>query len=366
MINKGLKIGEVVIGAGLLAVLAVSGLVLGVAVAGPNPEALVEAELTQLYGDKFYREDPHWRANACQACHRSSPQGDELHLRGDDNSRCTVCHTRGRASREPHPVGGSAGDRVVIPAGFPLDVEDKITCRTCHDHTPACQRRDRKDATNLLRPAPAPVTGEPELLSFCYSCHLREDIEGYNPHERQLHNGEIEPRRCLFCHSRVLDPREELENREYHLRKEMSVICIGCHLLTPHAGAAEHLERPSDKTLAAMQEAQRELGVVFPLDEKGRVACATCHNPHESAIFPVGHPAGVRYDEEELPPEVVRKYEELAVTDQPVRRSFRLGVPDFRAKLRPVSELKPERNMRLPARDGTLCAACHGAGGIDR
>ncbi|MFU8819691.1 MAG: hypothetical protein ACNA74_08230, partial [Desulfurivibrio sp.] len=98
MINKGLKIGEVMMGAGLLAVLAVSGLVLGVAVAGSNPEASVEVELTQLYGDKFYREDPHWRANACKACHRSSPQGDELHLRGDDNSRCTVCHTRGRAS----------------------------------------------------------------------------------------------------------------------------------------------------------------------------------------------------------------------------------------------------------------------------
>ncbi|ADH86784.1 hypothetical protein DaAHT2_2113 [Desulfurivibrio alkaliphilus AHT 2] len=369
MIKEGMNIRGWLTGAGLLATVMVLVMVLDYARAGDTPLADIEAELTRSFGAEFYREDPHWRANACGACHAARPDRQQLYLLGDGNTTCTVCHTRGRASREPHPVGGVDSEAVTIPAEFSLDDQGRTTCLTCHDHTPACERRDRREKVNFLRPVPPTVevvAGEPELLNFCYSCHHREDAEGYNPHEGQLDPiGAVEERRCLFCHSQVPDPEAE-PARDYQLRKEMSVTCIGCHLLTPHAGAAEHLEQPSEKTLAAVQQAEQELGVVLPLDEKGRVTCATCHNPHEKGVFPPSHPAGKRYDEEQLPPEVYRKYEQMVRPGKPVRRDFRLGLPDFRSEVRPVSELKPERNMRLPAREGTLCAACHGAGGIDR
>lgn len=371
MIREGMNIRGGLTAAGAVAVGIALIMAMTVARAGDTPLAEIEKELEEAFGAEFYLEDPHWQSNACLACHRSRPVGDELYLRGDGNTMCSVCHTRNRASREPHPVGGTDSEKVDIPAEFPLDEQGKITCLTCHDHVPACDRRDREEKANFLRPVPDTVervAGEPELLSFCYSCHRRDDVEGYNPHEGHLdETGAAQPRRCLFCHSQTLEVEEEpLERDEYKLRKEMSLICIGCHLMTPHAAAAEHLERPHDKTLENMRQAQRELGVILPMDEKDRITCATCHNPHEQGVFPPSHPAGVRYEEERLPPEVIRKYEKLTRPGEPFRRNFRLGLPDFRDEMRPVSELKPERNMRLPARDGTLCAACHGAGGLER
>lgn len=351
-----------------------------VAVGGTERDSLtaIEAELSREFGAEFYHHDPHWQAESCKACHRVRPEAGRLYLLGDADTTCTVCHTRGRASREPHPVGGSDSDQVHIPADFPLNERGETTCLTCHAHLPACEMRDRREKENFLRPVPPTVEkvdGEPELLNFCYGCHRRDHVAGYNPHENQLDpTGAVEPRRCLFCHHQVPDPAEEPAKElmaedqaaDYLLRKPLSVSCIGCHLLTPHTGAPEHLERPSDKTLEKMRAAQRELGVVLPLDENRRINCATCHNPHQQGVFPAGHPAGARYDEEQIPPEVLRRYQRLERPGEPGRRSFRLGLPDFRGEMRPVSELKPERKMRLPARDGTLCAACHGAGGIDR
>jgi predicted CXXCH cytochrome family protein len=364
-------------GVGPAAWLAAAGvLVLGLVLLPGQAPALTtaapseEAALEQLFGVEFYLEDPHWRADACAACHQNTPTRDELYLRGDQNTLCTICHSRGRASREPHPVGTFNEAKVDIPAGFPLDDQGALSCLTCHDHVPACRLQERRTKINFLRPVPAesePLGPRSELLNFCYACHLAADVESYNPHEGQLSNGEIEPRRCLFCHSKALDPREEIKDRQYHLRKDMSVICIGCHLLTPHAGAAEHLEQPPETVAAARREAEQRHGVVLPLDERERISCSTCHNPHQQGVFPAGAPAGIRYDEEQLPPELVQRYERMTRSGvRTTRRNFRLGVPDYSLAMRPLSELKPEKNMRLPARDGTLCAACHGAGGIDR
>ena len=370
MIEPKIKRQRIFLSSGLaLAALALAAafpaLVVTMALAGGEAG---EEELRQLYGPRYYQEDPHGVRDGCRACHQGEPAEGRPQLRGDANTLCTVCHARGKAGREPHPVGGVGTEKVKIPAAFPLDGAGRTTCLTCHDHLPLCQNPGREAKGAFLRPVVLELepTGGAESLSFCYACHLEDEVAAYNPHERQVTAaGEIEERRCLFCHRERLDPQVESERGDYRLRKEISVICIGCHLLTPHAGAAEHLEEPSEAVLATLREAEERLKVVLPLDEKERVNCATCHNPHQEGVFPVGSPAGALYTEAEIPPEVVAKYRNWARPGEG-RKSFRLGLPDFQAALRSVEDLKPERNMRLSARDGSLCAACHGPGGIDR
>jgi len=313
----------------------------------------IEDEMLSLYGKENYKVDPHWKAGECRVCHRDQVKGRELFLRGDEYTTCTICHDRGKASVEIHSVGVKPSQKITVPDTFPLSSDKKTTCLTCHDHTPACYLKDKKNFRHLLRKGPYE-----ERLGICYRCHKKEDMKGYNPHVEQIKDGKIVENRCLFCHEKALDPKKKVERGEYKLRRKMALLCIGCHLLTPHAGALEHLVKPKDEILKIMKESEQRYGIIFPLDEAGRITCATCHNPHQQGVFEKDAPAGKKYEEEEVPGEVLGMWRQLSET---FRKDIEYKMEKEKIKNGKGIEIKPrpEKNMRLSARDGELCLACH-------
>lgn len=316
-----------------------------------------EEEMTSLYGREYFKTNPHWETGGCVACHTRTPQKPDLFLRGDENTLCTICHTRGKATDELHSVGTKPSEHVKVPADFPLASGGATSCRTCHDHTPACKAADKQKYRHLLRGAPYA-----ERLEVCYKCHKKDEVKNYNPHELQKKDGKIDEKRCLFCHEKAPDPKKKVERGEYQLRRKMSTICIGCHLITPHAGAFEHLEKPEAKILGNMKESEKKYGILFPLDEAGRLTCATCHNPHEKGVFEEGAAAGVKYEEEKVPDETMKKWKRFsAVQDKDAQ--YKAKKWGGRDQARPQTAPHAERNMRLTAHNGILCKACHGEGG---
>jgi predicted CXXCH cytochrome family protein len=72
------------------------------------------------------------RRDLCSICHRK----DIPKLNHDPITTCTKCHS-GNFSNHPvskHPIMVSASNKVHVPEGFPLTIDDKIVCYTCHDY----------------------------------------------------------------------------------------------------------------------------------------------------------------------------------------------------------------------------------------
>ena len=86
-----------------------------------------------------------------------------------------------------------------------------------------------------------------------------------NPHEKMVKHKAV----CLDCHTKVPKPDEHAPN--YFLVDAPSDTCLGCHGETEHPGVREH----------AGKEARP-----LPGDEKGQIACFTCHDPHPEGVIP--------------------------------------------------------------------------------
>ncbi len=114
---------------------------------------------------------------------------------------------------------------------------------------------------------------------------------------------------CKACHGAVPATGTPPSEVSLHLGPEGT--CTMCHREPKHVGADEHLN------VVVPESVRGSLPDEVALLEGGRIACFSCHEPHDGLLAPV---------EGELPVMV-----------------------------------------SLPARDGALCRACHGAGpGRDR
>jgi len=315
--------------------------------------AVTEEGMVSLYGKEYFKVNPHWDAGKCFACHDRTPRKGALFLRGDEYTSCTICHERGKGSEELHAVGTVPSVKIKIPPDFPLMPDRKTSCLTCHNHSVACDLKDKKKNLYFLRGGPYA-----DMLDICFRCHDKADVKGYNPHEHQIKDGKIVDDRCIFCHSKVPDPKAKIIPGEYQLRRKLSLLCIGCHLLTPHSGAFEHLEKPKDRVLEAMKESEKKYGIIFPLDEEGRMTCATCHNPHEKGVFAEDKPAGTKYEEEKVPDEAEKKWKRMSLL-RAKELQYEMQNKKNGNGVKMDTALRPEKNMRISARNGKLCMACH-------
>jgi len=281
--------------------------------------------------------NPHGDPAACSACH-SSASGRRSNLRFDGNvSRlCRSCHDGLHAGREGHPVdvAPSAMTASRIPGEFPLH-NGMLTCSTCHDIARQCKvsRPAAGPQRDFLRGAELPRPWE-----FCFHCHPKEENGPFNAHD-QLAAGKPKTEACIWCHTGVPDVNaRSQENASHALRSKSHGVCNNCHAVAkghpndgPHLGAtpsadmvwymSAHEIQPRMnlplKQLIEYVRAAKRVPRSIPLDEQGRVACYSCHNPHERGLLPDWNPRSAG------------------------------------------SEHKQAENHRLRGREGQLCVACH-------
>ena len=219
---------------------------------------------------------------------------------------------------------GATGQK--MPADFPLE-DGRLGCLTCHDVLPGC----RAESSVSLRGGPAAGP-----IRFCFRCHAEEDYRRFNVHD-QLEDGKIKPDTCRGCHAAVPDVRFEGEELST-LRRKSSEVCRSCHAATrnhpsggTHMGATLAPEMMWHLSAYEMQSTMRlsfpqllkyarstqRVPRSMPLDDRGRITCFTCHNPHEQGLWPAGNLHAVG------------------------------------------AEPKRATNHRLRARQGKVCVACH-------
>ena len=293
-------------------------------------------------GDSIVNEEeparnPHGEPAMCSSCHTSAAVvRGALQFDGNVSQLCQSCHDGGRATREAHPVDLAPSETMAqkIPADIPL-VDGMLTCLSCHDVSRGCkaEQPDTVPNGNLLRGA---RVSHP--LEFCFRCHEQEYYQSFNAHD-QLDAGKAKTETCLWCHVRVPDVDSRLEeDASYALHRKSVGLCSNCHVVTKgHPNGDSHMyATPSAKMMWHMSayEIQPRMHLPFklllkyvsaakrtprsiPLDQKGRIACYSCHNPHEKGLLPNWKPRSVG------------------------------------------AEPKQAVNHRLRAREGISCRSCH-------
>lgn len=230
---------------------------------------------------------PHFNAKYCLQCHEQLPDktNHKVYLKSGFAPETTCrCHFTSNI-RCPHPSGIRPAETqdIHVPSDFPLK-NGEITCSTCHDIYQQCRQQALKDS--FLR-------GNPYFSrsDICFRCHNKKNYEKLNPHIQLDAKGVVQTETCLFCH--VAQPIEKKSGSEKtELIGAVELLCRRCHVISGnHSGNFNHMVKPSAKLLARMQAMEKQFAIKLPLDEKGALTCATCHNPHDKGILSDQNPA---------------------------------------------------------------------------
>ncbi|MEN8130706.1 MAG: hypothetical protein ABFS45_11040 [Pseudomonadota bacterium] len=245
--------------------------------------------------------NPHWNNNDCIACHRKTPVGAKLHLRGKSiDELCEYCHSGVFDHSYIHPTSVPLkGDmRKRLPTEFAdnLDAKKRLSCATCHEIEAQClTKRRNEQRINPLFFRSGPYRGRTEL---CFKCHDESGYQRRNAHDQIGDDGKIKANSCRICHDKTegLERAGNIQEVGFNVKDNLVRVCGGCHVLKPHPsgnysfsstkGEPNHLVVPSKEIRGKMQESEKAHDVVLPLDPiTGRVFCATCHNPHEKGVI---------------------------------------------------------------------------------
>jgi len=208
----------------------------------------------------------------CAWCHDRGTAGFNPHLGRQGETRCWVCHTG-------VPVATEDGRRTLraevwrlcrfchgvevqkhwhnvevvesLPAALPLAPDGSRTCATCHDP------HGTTTATHHLRPEFAPSYGR---------------AKGESPHVDEY-------RACRACHTTSF--RDEIRPPGYGLlyRGDRNLLCLSCHV-------TDQRHHPTAVQLSAPFRTRWEASALrVPLDNRDRVTCSTCHDPHLQSLI---------------------------------------------------------------------------------
>lgn len=257
-------------------------------------------------GELEQAPDPHGDPALCSRCH-ISVKGRRAILKfdGDAVKLCRSCHDGKLSAGEAHPVGMAPKPAIAarMKARFPLE-DGMLGCLTCHDVTWHCStsRQSAFPRRGYLRGA---AVSHP--MEFCFQCHNPENYRPFNAHD-QIENGRTKTDVCGWCHSSIPDVDSRLkEDASYALRSKSSGVCNNCHIVKKdHPTGNQHLNAklsaemkwhisayelqsrmnlPFKQLLEYVKAAKRSPRLI-PLDKKGRIACYSCHNPHEKGLLP--------------------------------------------------------------------------------
>lgn len=247
--------------------------------------------------------NPHWKRDACKACHRSAPFTRANIRTFKSDVLCGNCHNPWSKASFNHPTGMSIPKNMYrrMPEVFfesvktlGGDLTRKMNCLTCHDLVMQCleSRKEEKFSNPLfLRTGPFR-----DRVQLCFYCHKAKNYNRYNPHE-QIKNGKIVKNTCSLCHKNVKNLNSDTATKDIRLRSEKDInkLCTNCHPWRPHPGwemaitqkkPTNHLVKPSRAMKARMMKMKNEMGIDLPLGPKtGKVTCSTCHNPHQKGVI---------------------------------------------------------------------------------
>lgn len=268
-----------------------------------RPEMIGEMlEQGKLYPEEI--PNPHWRQDACIACHVDAQAGDNARLRDEDYNRlCNNCHTADYVNSYIHAVGMQPPEDFMrrMPEGFRQAIErggNKVTCIACHEMQLQCYV-SRFDAGWLN---PRFFRGGPydERTELCFNCHDPKKYERYNPHDQITDEGELDTQRCYVCHSVTPDRKaaKSIADVRFNVLEKLEQLCTGCHPWRNHPGGKwasfgksakgngpNHLTVPPEKIRKRLEAHQKKYDISMPLEpDTGRIFCATCHNPHERGV----------------------------------------------------------------------------------
>lgn len=244
--------------------------------------------------------DPHWREDACIACHKKEPSKQKLFLRDRNIDRlCNNCHSIVSNHSYIHPSGMDASIKSMkrMSKEFKSSVirsKGKLSCVTCHDMPKQCLSKNfSQKHQNPLFFRAGPFR---ERTEICFKCHDEKSYERLNPHSQVDEYGEIRESRCRVCHHSLegLTDAKNIEKVDFNLKANLSKMCTGCHPWKPHPGGSFQFAKKGPpnhlvKLPTAMKEyydrQQAKSDVLLPLEPgTGKVFCGTCHNPHEEGV----------------------------------------------------------------------------------
>ena len=231
---------------------------------------------------------------SCASCHRMEAEkiteGDPFPRGIDPSSVCLDCH---HYTDNHHPVNFAPGEdfQGQDKERFPL-FDGEIRCLTCHQ---VHGGEGLAGKPRLLRGGP--YTGRNDI---CFLCHEKDRNKKINPHRMIDDNGEIrdingEPA-CLICHAEV--PDQSKDSSSVTFKADVAFLCWRCHppMTNDSFFNGHFLVKPKKRTLDFMRRVQTEDGVSFPLLNRDRITCSTCHNPHQAGVIADG-PAQAGADE---------------------------------------------------------------------
>ena len=258
-----------------------------------------------------------------------------------------------------HPVEVMIPGNMQLPDEMKPDDRGRIICNTCH----GIDNIEKKPRDELNKKDPDFLHGGPyrDLTKFCFRCHDDAEFQRKNIHIQRLKSGKTDKTTCQYCHEEQPDPNNRNARDDLKLRLPPGRICLGCHLKTPHLNAMLHQQEPDDTMRDYLHRIQDEQGVRMPLDESGKITCITCHTPHQKGVIPADQPGGRQVAESRVEDGVVysqSKWAPIYATDKE-QRLAEFSQEQGRPFALEYKRLAKEVLLRLPAKDGTLCQACH-------
>ncbi|MBI4650937.1 hypothetical protein HY745_06585, partial [Candidatus Desantisbacteria bacterium] len=240
--------------------------------------------------EKSKHTNPHWKGFYCMSCHEKPPlEGQKAVIRfgGNINYTCMWCHGINPTSwADVHPVNIEVitSEIMKVPKEFPLE-NNKLTCITCHDVRlqTKMDKEIYRGNRQFLRVIPYYPSDENRSKS-CFQCHIQQQFDMLNAHDQIDDQGEMVEDSCKYCHIATPDrDTEGLQNIDPSVAN-LSALCFRCHSDGPHPGKVNHLMKIPSEKLSRKVIYEKKYDVVYPLDGKGDIFCATCHNPHEIGI----------------------------------------------------------------------------------
>jgi hypothetical protein len=247
---------------------------------------------------------PHWDPESCAACHDEDDDEQPLPIASDEVAElCLGCHEGHQEAPFLHVVDGEAGGAGLrIPSRWPL-VDGELGCLTCHDIRQQCDsdaRRAGATARMLRRYDPS------QARSFCTVCHIDTAWAG-SPHRQLVGDGQADSQACLFCHEEE-PPVPSTGVRQFDAKlRSASGSCRNCHTEHWDWFPAKHVDQLVPPEIVRRMRARelsqrreltvREIRTLAAEAERrptrlplaaGRIACYTCHNPHQVGLFPAG------------------------------------------------------------------------------